>query len=138
MNFQNFINQGKVRKATPDKFMAESIIKNTSEDLKFLEQMKLTELSKRKIVSNYYDSLISLLEAIAPLKGYKIYSHEAFTYFLKEKLSQDVLSVKFDRFRKIRNGLNYYGKSLQLNEAQEILTEMKRMLKEIKTKFLKI
>ena len=137
MNFKDFMNDGKVRKATPDRFMAESIIKNTFEDLKFLEQTKLTEFSKRKVVSNYYDSLRSLLEAISLLKGYKIYSHEAFTYFLKEELNQNLLSLKFDRFRKIRNGLNYYGKSIQLNEAKEIIEELKRAINEIKHKFIK-
>ena len=137
MNFKDFMNDGKVRKATPDRFMAESIIKNTFEDLKFLEQTKLTELSKRKLVTNYYDSLRSLLEAISILKGYKIYSHEAFTYFLKDELHQNILSLKFDRFRKIRNGLNYYGKSIQLNEAKEIIEELNRVINEIKQKFIK-
>ena len=137
MKFEDFIKEGKVRKATPDRFMAESIIKNTFEDLKFLEQTKLTELSKRKLVTNYYDSLRSLLEAISILKGYKIYSHEAFTPFLEEELKDKILSIKFDRFRKIRNGLNYYGKSIQLNEAKEIIEELKRVINEIKQKFIK-
>ncbi|MEA3414501.1 MAG: hypothetical protein U9Q99_03195 [Nanoarchaeota archaeon] len=132
MKFEDFIKQGKVRKATPDILMSKSIIENTSKDLKFLEQIKITELSKRKIVSNYYDSLRSLLEAISLLKGYKIYSHEAFTYFLKEKLNQEILSLKFDRFRKIRNGLNYYGKSIELEEAKDIILEMKKVIKKIK------
>ncbi|HLC87228.1 MAG TPA: hypothetical protein VJH65_03060 [Candidatus Nanoarchaeia archaeon] len=137
MNFEDFIKDGKVRKATPDKLMAESIIKNTFDDLKFLDGIKLNELSKRKIVSNYYDSLRSLLEVISLLKGYKIYSHEAFTYFLKEKLNQEILSFKFDRFRKIRNGLIYYGKSIQLEEAEDIVKEIKIFIEEINKKFIK-
>ena len=137
MKFEDFIKEGKVRKATPDRLMANSIIKNTLEDLKFLEMTKITELSKRKIVSNYYDSLRSLLEAISLLNGYKIYSHEAFTYFLKEILNQDALPLKFDRFRKIRNGLNYYGKSIQLSEAIEIIEELKTTINEIIKKFIK-
>ena len=137
MKFEDFIKEGKVRKATPDRFMAESIIKNTFDDLKFLDGIKLNELSKRKIVSNYYDSLRSLLEVISLLKGYKIYSHEAFTYFLKEKLNQEILSFKFDRFRKIRNGLIYYGKSIQLEEAEDIVKEIKIFIEEINKKFIK-
>lgn len=136
MKFEDFIKEGKVRKATPDVLMANSIIKNTFEDLKFLKNTKITELSKRKIVTNYYDSLRSLLEAISILRGYKIYYHEAFTYFLKDILNQPVLSLKFDRFRKIRNGLNYYGKSIQLNEAKDIMDELKRVINEIKQKFI--
>ena len=137
MSFKDFIKEGKVRKSSQDKMMAKSIISNTLEDLKFLEQTKLTELSKRKLVSNYYDSLRSLLEAISLIKGYKIYSHEAFTYFLKEELRQEILSLKFDRFRKIRNGLNYYGKSIQLREAEDIIKELKSVIKEVKQKFIK-
>ncbi len=138
MKFEDFIREGKARKSTPDRLMAESILKNTFEDLKFLEQTKLTELSKRKLVLNYYDSLRSLLEAISLLKGYKIYSHEAFTYFLKENLNQEILSIKFDRFRKIRNGLNYYGKSIELDEAKEVIEGLKALISEIKQKFIKL
>jgi len=137
MNFKDFINEGKARKTTPDRLMADSIIRNTLEDLKFLEQTKLTELSKRKLIVNYYDSLRSLLEAISLLKGYKIYLHEAFSYFLKENLNQDILALKFERFRKIRNGLNYYGKSIELKEAEEIIKEIKLVINEIKQKFIK-
>jgi len=137
MKFEDFIKNGIIRKTTPDLQMANSIIQNVFKDLKFLEEIKITELSKRKLVSNYYDSLRSLLEAISLLKGYKIYSHEAFTYFLKDYLNKNILSLKFDRFRKIRNALNYYGKSLQLNEAKEIILEIKEMIYEIKRLFIK-
>ena len=136
MGFSDFISEGKVRKATPDKLMAQSIIRNTFEDLKFLDQTKLTELSKRKLVTNYYDSLRSLLEAVSLLRGYKIYSHEAFTPFIEEKLNDKVLSIKFDRFRRIRNGLNYYGKSIDLNEAKGIIYELKKVIERIKQKFI--
>lgn len=137
MNFKDFVNEGKIRRATSDRLMTDSIIKNTFEDLKFLEQTKLTELSKRKLVTNYYDSLRSLLGAISLLKGYKIYSHEAFTPFIEEELKEKLLSIKFDRFRKIRNGLNYYGKSIQLKEAEEIIEDIKKTINEIKQKFIK-
>ena len=137
MKFNDFIKERKARRATPDRLMAESIIKNTVDDLKFLETTKITELSKRKIVSNYYDSMRSLLEVISILKGYKIYSHEAFTSFLREELNEIGLSIKFDRFRKIRNGLNYYGKSIQLNEAMEIVNGIKNMINELRQKYIK-
>ena len=137
MNFKDFIDEGKVRRATPDKLMADSIIRNTFDDLKFLEQTKLTELSKRKLITNYYDSLRSLLEVISLLRGYKIYLHEAFTPFIEEELKEKLLSMKFDRFRKIRNGLNYYGKSIQLKEAEDIIEDLKKTINEIKIKFIK-
>ena len=135
MKFEDFIKEGKVRKATPDRFMAESIIKNTFEDLKFLEQTKLTELSKRKLVTNYYDSLRSLLEAMALRDGYKVYSHEAFTFYLREKEESEI-SLKFDRFRKKRNAINYYGESVSVEEVKEYSKEMKKIIIELKKKYL--
>ena len=137
MKFDDFIKEGKVRKTSPDRLMAESIIKNTIEDLKFLNATPVTELSKRKLVSNYYDSLRSLLEAISLIKGYKIYSHEAFTPFLKEKLGEERLSTKFDRFRKNKKWyLNYYGKSIELTEAKEFTSELKSVIEYIKKRLL--
>ncbi len=37
MRFEDFIKEGKVRRATPDKLMSKAIIQNTFEDLKFLD-----------------------------------------------------------------------------------------------------
>ena len=39
---------------------------------------------------------------------------------LKEILNDIELAAKFDRFRKIRNSINYYGKELELDEGIEI------------------
>ena len=69
-------------------------------------------------MSNYYDILRSILETIAILDRCKIYSHEAFTYFLKEK-DENIIVNKFDRFRKIRNKINYYGKNISIEKTKE-------------------
>lgn len=77
------------------------------------------------------------LEAIASINGYKIYSHEAFTYFLIEE-DEKLLADKFDKFRKIRNGIVYYRKNISVEEVKEIivdifeLIEKLRYLKELK------
>ena len=76
-----------------------------------------------------------ILEAISIIDGFKIYSHEAFTYFLKEK-GEEVLSTKFDRFRKIRNSINYYGKDISIEETKENIEEIKEMIKSLIKKYL--
>src|SRR3989344_5153772 len=93
----------------------------------FFKGIEINENSARKIVTNYYDILRSILEAIASIDGYKVYSHEAFTYYLKEK-NEEVISIKFDRLRKIRNGINYYGNSISVGEAKEIVDDIKRII----------
>ncbi len=135
MKFSDFIKRKEVRKAEFDKGLFDSLIATAELDLKFLEKLKIDEYSARKIMSNYYDVLRSLLEAIALKEGYKVYSHEAFTFYLKEK-GESEISLKFDRFRKKRNSINYYGESISIEEVKEYSEEIRKIITELKGKYL--
>ena len=137
MKFKDFITRGQVRRSSLDISLAKSLVSTAKQDLQFLSDLKIEDNSARKIMSNYYDVLRSILEAIAVLDGYKIYSHEAFTYFLKEK-GEPVMAKKFDRFRMIRNGINYYGKSISKEETKENVTQIKKLITSLQGKYLKI
>lgn len=134
MKFEDFIKLRKVRKAQVDNQLIKSLLITADSDLKFLFKLKINEISSRKIVSNYYDVLRSLLEALAAKDGYKVYSHEAFTLLLKEK-GDELLSEKFDRFRQIRNKINYYGKTISVQAAKEYAEEIKELINNIKSKY---
>lgn len=131
MKFSDFIKKGLARKTFKDKSLVKSLIQNSKRDLKFLESLKINRNSVRKIMSNFYDVLRNILEAVSITKGYKIYSHEAYNeaynYFLEE-IGEDILAKKFDRFRKIRNSINYYG-NISIEETKENLEKIKRWLK---------
>lgn len=133
MRFEDFIKKGQVRKSSKDMQLVKSLIETSEIDMKFLNGLKIDDISARKILSNYYDVLRSILEAIAILEGYKVYSHEAFTYFLKEK-NEEALANKFDRFRKIRNKVNYYGKSVSIEEVEEYKEEIIELIEKLKQK----
>ena len=135
MKFEDFINKGQVRKTSVDLNLVRSIKKNIMNDLKYLEEQKISIISARKIVVNYYDSLRSILEAIAICKGYKVYQHEAFLYFLKS-IDENVYSIKFDRFRKIRNRINYYGEDISIEQAKAVSEDMKSMTYKLIDKYL--
>ncbi|RLG13439.1 hypothetical protein DRN69_05585 [Candidatus Pacearchaeota archaeon] len=137
MKFQDFIQQKLVRRSSKDKALARSLVQNAKEDIEFLDGLEINEKSSRKLMTNYYDILRSILEAISAIEGYKIYSHEAFTCFLKEKKKEDLLSIKFDRFRKIRNSINYYGRDISIEETKENIKEIKKMIKVLSDKYLK-
>ncbi len=136
MNFNDFISNKLVRRAQVDIGLIKSLTQNAKQDLCFLNELKINENSARKIMTNYYEILRSVLEAISAKDGYKIYSHEAFTYFLKEK-GENLFSIKFDRFRRIRNSINYYGKSISIEETKENIQEIKNMVKKLTEKYLK-
>jgi|SRR3989344_6483964 len=133
---QDLIERGEIRKSSRDIVLVKSIISTAESDLKFLKKLDIYDDSTRKIMSNYYDVLRSILEAIFILEGYKIYSHEAFVSLLKEK-GEDLIAEKFDRFRKIRNGINYYGKSISIQEVKENIVDITKLIDELKRKYLK-
>jgi len=135
MKFIDFIKKGEARKGEKDTNLSKSLVATAKSDLEFFNRCRIDGNSARKIVSNYYDVLRSILEAIAALDGFKIYSHEAFTYFLIEK-NERILAEKFDRFRRIRNSINYYGKSMEIEEAKEISEEIKQVIKILINKYL--
>ena len=135
MIFEDFIKKGLVRKASKDKSLAKALLQNSKKDVEFLNSLKINENSVRKIMVNFYDVLRSILEAVSIIKGYKIYSHEAYSYFLKE-IKENLLAIKFDRFRKIRNSINYYGKDISIKEAKENVDEIMKMVNILIKKYL--
>lgn len=135
MIFEDFIKNKKARVSSKNINLAKSLLKNSIKDLKFLETLEINEDSSRKIMVNYYETLRSVLESITSLQGYKIYEHEAFTYYLK-KINENNLSIKFDRLRKIRNSINYYGEDISIEETREIKDEIKKIIEHLIKKYL--
>ena len=135
MNFKDFIRKGLVRRASRDKNIEKSLYKNTISDLIYLNKIKIDEFSSRKILTNYYDCLRTILEVLASIEGFKIYQHEAFVFYLKEK-KEGIISLKFDRFRKIRNAVNYYGKDVSVEETKEYILEIKKIINYLIDKYL--
>lgn len=136
MRFDDFLKQGFARVAKKDENLAKALFITSKRDLIFLERTKIDGFSSRKILSGYYDVLRNLLEAIAALNGFKIYSHEAFTFYLKE-IGEETISIKFDRLRKLRNRINYYGQLVSIEEAKENVKEMKEIIDFLINKYFK-
>ena len=136
MKFEDYIKKGIIKRSSPDRLLARSLIKQTLQDKTFFDKLEITELSARKIASNYYDMLRSILEVMAALDGYKIYNHEAFAVYLKEK-GEEEKSIIFDRLRKIRNNINYYGAALSIEEAKETIVDAKYLMSYLIDKYLR-
>ena len=79
-----------------------------------------------------YDALRGYLEAVALEQGYKIYNHECFTAFLKEILNRPLEAEKFDKLRRIRNGINYYGRNVSSDEAKQIIEDMNFLIEKFR------
>lgn len=89
-------------------------------------------LPKEHIIAKitlYYDVLRELLEALALEKGYKIYNHECYRAFLKEIMNLSREGDLFDILRRVRNGINYYGKNVDNSESKQIIADLKSLIK---------
>lgn len=135
MKFWDFVEQGKVRKGTPDIPKIKSLLQTSNNHLLFLDNQKINEISAGSILVTYYEALREVVEAICLKEGFKVYSHEAFTYFLKEK-NENLMSVKFDNLRKLRNSINYYGEKVNIIEVESSKEEMKELINNLKKKYL--
>ena len=135
MKFKDFIQEGYVKKTRENKSLIESLLKNSKRDLEFLRGLKIDKNSSGKLMTNYYDVLRSILEAICSKEGYKVYSHKAYTFFLKE-IKEEEISIKYDRLRRIRNSISYYGKEISIEETRENINEIKKMINYLTKKYL--
>jgi len=105
-----------IKKVSHDKYLIDSILQSSRDKYYSSNLIKPEKRTLSSIIILLYDSLRELLEAFALNKGYKIYNHECFTCFLNEIVDERNLSEVFDKLRKVRNGLNYYGRSLSHND----------------------
>ena len=121
-----------VKKMQVDKELISSLIK-CSEDKSFSASLlDLNERTYSSVIILYYDSLRELLEALAVKNQYKIYNHECYVYFLKEILIKEEFAETYNRIRKIRNSLVYYGQKLSLEETKIIIKDIKLLIERCK------
>lgn len=118
-----------------DKNLINSLIKSSLKRLKTQELLPLNNTTSSSKISLTYEALRELLEALGISKGYKIYNHECYCAFLKEIMNESNLGNEFNKFRKTRNAINYYGKDISTDEAKHLIQEMKEFIKKVKTKF---
>lgn len=126
-----------VKEAKKDENLISSLIKSSSRKFESNKRLKLDETTSGTKISIIYDSLREILETIAIKKGFKIYNHECYCSFLDEICKEKSFSDKFNRFRKIRNSINYYGEDVSVEESKQIIQEIIELREELINKFLK-
>ena len=134
MRFADFMKEGKVRKGMPDLSTAKALVKTSTNHLSFLENRHIDAISAASILVMYYEALREIVEAICLTEGFKVYSHEAFTSFLQEKNEREI-ALLFDKYRKLRNAVNYYGESIDIAETEQARTDITKLIAALKQKF---
>lgn len=126
MDWKECQNMGIVKRVDQNKSKINSIREISKKKRESAEYLpKDHSISK---ITLLYDALRELLEAKAIEKGYKIYNHECYHAFLKEILGMSREGDLFNSLRKIRNGINYYGKKVNHEESKEIINDLNYLI----------
>lgn len=129
MHFDWCLQQGKAKKVVPTSIRAKGFLKSASEAVATASLIPLRPETAKSILRELYEGLRECCEALGFVYGYKFLDHESITYFLRDILKEEHISKKFDRYRKLRNGINYYGHDVGLVTVKEALMEIPEIIK---------
>lgn len=135
MDWKECLDKRIAKKVNLDENLINSLIKTSENKLKSSDKLELDEITANSKFILTYDSLREILEALALKNGFKIYNHEGYTAFLKEILKESNNGDEFDEIRKIRNDVNYYGKGINIEEAEDIIKKTKNLRKKFLERF---
>lgn len=137
-NFEEFVNEGIVKKQTPDKSRAEFLIKESENAYDLLlikiEKLGVNDNTANDLIKSCYDILMELIRAKMLLEGYNasgIGAHEAEIAYLKV-LNYKEKEIQFlNQLRYFRNGMLYYGTILDTEYAEKVIEFTKRNYKKL-------
>ena len=131
MNFESSLMDGKAKKVMPNKIRASSLFKSSIQAIETAKVIQLNPNTLKSILRELYEGLREYCEAIGYLRGYKFLDHESIGYFLRDILKEQSVSVKFDRYRRLRNGINYYGEDIDIETVKEAAIEIPELVKRL-------
>lgn len=135
MRFDDFLKEGSVQNASQDPQKAKALVKMAFNNLAVSKKIRLDDESASLVLSSAYESLRQVLEAITLTEGYKVFSHLAYTYYLLEK-GETSASATFNRLRKLRNGVNYYGKTVPKQVTEQALKDIENLCEKMRNKYI--
>ena len=137
MDLDDCYKKGFIRRVRENRELVKSLIEMSKSKEITVNSSDINSVSISSQVSLAYESLREILEAVSISKGYKVTSHLCLGELLKS-LIKDFDFNNFDRFRYIRNGINYYGTMIEIKQGKEIIKKIFEMRRDVLNKYLKI
>jgi uncharacterized protein (UPF0332 family) len=121
-DFQFYVNNGMVKKSSPNKESANALMEKARSRLAYVREQKINKETAPFVFEDIYEAIREGCQALMELKGYKPYSHEAHIAFLKEfyKFPLHLLAT-FDRLRILRNKSVYGAAHVSQETCKEAL-----------------
>ncbi|MBI2207875.1 hypothetical protein HYU50_00090 [Candidatus Woesearchaeota archaeon] len=138
-SFKEYVEEGVVRKQSPDFSRARSLIKESEGSYNFLmdiiKTMRLTDKNANNIIKNSYDIIMELIRAKMLSSGYNSSghgAHEAEVAYLREIGFKETEIEFANQLRYFRNGILYYGKSFDKDYAEKVLDFLNKVHSRLK------
>jgi len=110
------------RISTPDKLRAKSLVEAAGKTMAVISGMAVSDETATIVFRETYECIRQLGDARWFLAGYKPKDHEVSMEILKEeRIKHSAKLEKLDRFRSIRNDVNYTGYLIPKEVAEEIM-----------------
>lgn len=132
MRLEESITAGLVKRIPPNKIRAKSLFVSAEQAIATVRQIPLNRQTCKTILRELYEGLREVCEGVGYCLGFKFRDHESIAFFLLEVLGERSISKKFDRYRRLRNGINYYGNELDLETVREALVEIPLIIAKIR------
>ncbi|MFH1249344.1 MAG: hypothetical protein V1660_04295 [archaeon] len=135
--FEEFVENGTVKKQTPNTKRALSVFKEASRKKEYLE-LSIKSIPKEKMSPNFiadycYDIIMEIVRAKMFIEGYNSgSSHEAEVSYMKLIGFQEQEVEFMDELRYYRNGTKYYGTILEMQYAEKTLTFLRKVYPRLK------
>ena len=137
--FNEFVKENIAKKQSVDRSRAEFLIKESEQSynglLKMVKMLKIDNTNANMFVKSCYDILMEVVRAKMLLDGYNASgfgAHEAEVSYMRV-LGFDEKEVQFtDQIRYFRNGILYYGTSLDKEYAEKVIEFTNRLYPKLK------
>ncbi|MEK6941139.1 MAG: hypothetical protein AABW49_04550 [Nanoarchaeota archaeon] len=133
MDLNECFRKGLIKKTTKDSGLIKSLKEMADNKEMTIKRATLDNISISTYVSIAYDSLREILEGICILHEYKTISHVCIGELLRDMLKEFNFE-EFDRIRWIRNGINYYGEQVELEQGKDLIKKIFKMKQEMSKK----
>ncbi len=131
MSLKESITLGYVKKITPNLNRSKSLHESSKHALKTTLEIRLSHHSNKTVLRELYESLRELCESIGYKHGFKFQSHESIIHFLKDDLNEIKIATKFNKYRMLRNDINYYGKNINYETVIKAKEEIPEIIKKL-------
>lgn len=128
-DFENYLKTSKVREGQPNPSKAKGLMEMAKNDSEKVKDEPIKEDSASYVFKNAYDVIRSALTSFMALEGYNPYSHTAVLAYARDELSMAESKIsKLNKFRKLRNNIEYRAERATEREAREIVEFMEELV----------